>query len=110
MERELLLTDIARWVIPENWLLGAMNRLVTVHAKMVEKASFVLCVFYTIGTKKRRFARDRIMGELHTGFVEFAVQLDGHKFKQELCSVAIAAKDARDPEDRLGWEGCWEVP
>lgn len=111
MERELLLTDIARWEIPKNCLLGAMNRLVTVHAKVVEMASFVLCVFYTIGTKKRRFARDRIMGELHTGFVEFAVQLDGHKFKQELCSVAIAAKDARDPEDRrLGWEGCWEVP
>jgi len=29
---------------------------------------------------------------------------------QEQCNVVIAAKDARDPEDRLGWEGCWEVP
>lgn len=54
MERELLLMDIARWTNPENWLLDAMNRLVTVHAKMVEVASFVLCVFYTIGTKKRK--------------------------------------------------------
>jgi hypothetical protein len=24
--------------------------------------------------------------------------------------MVIAAKDARDPEDRLGWEGCWELP
>lgn len=52
MERELFLTDIARWANPKNWLLDTMNRLVTVHAKMVEVANFVLCVFYTIGTKK----------------------------------------------------------
>lgn len=95
---------IARWANSKSWLLDTMNRL-TVHAKMVEMASFILCVFYTIGTTKQRFARAGIMGELHTGFTEFAVQLEGHKFKQEQYNMAIATKDARDPEDRLGWEG-----
>lgn len=61
------LMGITRWAISESWLLDTVNRL-TVHAKMVEMASFILCVFYTIGTKKQRFARDGIMGELHIGF------------------------------------------
>ena len=57
-----------------------MNRL-TVHAKMVEMASFILCVFYKIGMKKKqRFSKDRVMSELHSGLIEFTVQLDGPKF------------------------------
>lgn len=60
--------------------MNTMSRL-TVHAKMVEMASFVLCVFYKIGTKKQRFSKDRVMSELHSGLIEFTVQLDRHKFK-----------------------------